>query len=87
MQDLLLKINDAFTSVLEHGNFELTEATTAKDVDGWESITHMLIIAEVEKAFDIKFKLMDLMNMNNIGDLMSSIKLELLEKQNIKSNA
>jgi acyl carrier protein len=72
-EDILVKIREAFISVLEHENFQLTDQTTADDVEGWESITHMMIITEIEKAFNIKFKLMDLMNMNNVGDLINSI--------------
>ncbi len=75
--EILPKVKLAFVAVLEHDNFELTDATTAEDVDGWESITHMMIISEVEKAFNIKFKLMDLMNMNNVGDLLKTIESEL----------
>lgn len=76
-EEIIAKVKDAFVKVLEHENFELTDTTTADDVDGWESITHMMIISEVEKQFDIKFKLMDLMNMNNVGDLIQTIKKEL----------
>jgi len=75
--EILLKIKKVITDVVEHDNFELTELTTAKDVEGWESITHMMIISEVEKTFGIKFKLMDLMNMNSVGDLIKTIKLEV----------
>ncbi|OED39550.1 acyl carrier protein [Flavobacteriaceae bacterium (ex Bugula neritina AB1)] len=75
--EILSKVKEAFTSVLEHENFELSDETTANDVDGWESITHMMIINEVEKAFSIKFKLMDLMNMDNVGDLVKTIQSEL----------
>ncbi|WP_025739889.1 acyl carrier protein [Aquimarina pacifica] len=76
-EEILSKVNEAFVSVLEHNNFELTDQTTADDVDGWESITHMMIITEVEKKFEIKFKLMDLMNMNNVGDLINTITSEI----------
>ncbi|WP_299436913.1 acyl carrier protein [uncultured Aquimarina sp.] len=76
-EEILSKVRTAFISVLEHENFQLSNETTANDVDGWESITHMMIITEVEKAFSIKFKLMDLMNMNNVGDLINSIESEL----------
>ncbi|MEW7278494.1 acyl carrier protein [Aquimarina sp. 2201CG1-2-11] len=75
--EILSKVTNAFVTVLEHTNFDLTDATTADDVDGWESITHMMIISEVEKTFSIKFKLMDLMNMSNVGDLLNTIELEL----------
>lgn len=76
-EEISSKIREAFVKVLEHDNFELTDATTANDVDGWESITHMMIISEVEKSFEIKFKLMDLMNMNNVGDLIRTVESEL----------
>ncbi len=76
-EDIFSKIKEAFIAVLEHDNFQLSEETTANDVDGWESITHMMIITEIEKSFGIKFKLMDLMNMNNVGDLVRTIESEL----------
>ncbi|NMH88212.1 acyl carrier protein [Flavivirga algicola] len=76
-EEILTKVSTVFSNVLEHNNFELTNATTAEDVDGWESITHMMIITEIEKTFDIKFKLMDLMNMNSVGDLLNTIETEL----------
>ena len=71
------KAKKSFIKVLEHNNFELNDSTTANDVDGWESVTHMMIITDIEQAFNIKFKLMDLMNMNNVGDLINSIQKEL----------
>jgi len=80
-EDILTKVTNAFSRVLGHRNFKLTDATTAEDVDGWESITHMMIISEIEAAFQIKFKLMDLMNMNSVGDLLDSIASELHLKE------
>ena len=76
-EQILIKVNHAFESVLEHKNFTLTNSTTADDVDGWESITHMMIISEIENSFNIKFKLMDLMNMNCVGDLLNAIENEI----------
>ena len=77
-EEILEKVTAAFSSILEHNNFQLKNETTADDVDGWESITHMMIISEIEKTFSIKFKLMDLMNMNSVGDLLNTIESELL---------
>jgi acyl carrier protein len=74
---LLSKIKESFIKILEHSNFELHETTTAEDVDGWESITHMLIMTDIEKSFNIKFKLMDLMSMENVGDLINTVEKEL----------
>ncbi len=76
-EEIFEKVKSALITVLEHENFQLTEKTTAHDVEGWESITHMMIISEIESNLGIKFKLMDLMNMNNVGDLVSMIQSEL----------
>ena len=72
--NILGKIKPIFAKILEHDNFELTESTTTEDVDGWDSLTHMMIISEIEEDFNIKFKLLDLMSMENIGDLVQAIK-------------
>ena len=79
---IVIKISEAFRLVLEHENFELKNETTADDVDGWESITHMMIIGEIEKSCNIKFKLIELMNMDNIGDLIKSIESNLDVEKN-----
>lgn len=63
-----------FTDTLGHNSFELEDDTTAKDVDGWDSVTHMMLINEIEKKYNIKFSLMDLMNLENIGSLIKAIK-------------
>ena len=76
-EEIIITIRKSFVKILEHDNFELNESITAKDVDGWESITHLLIMNDIEKSFDIKFKLMDLMSMENIGDLIKTIKKEI----------
>ncbi|WP_339916536.1 phosphopantetheine-binding protein [Yeosuana marina] len=71
--EILKKINDSFAKILEHDNFKLVDETTAHDVDGWDSVSHLMIITEIEEKFEIEFELMELMNMNTIGDLISSI--------------
>ncbi len=75
-EEIFEVIKRALVCVLEHENFQLNEKTTAHDIDGWESVTHMMIISEIENELGIKFKLMDLMNMNNVGDLVVMIKSE-----------
>lgn len=71
------KVRNAFITVLGHDNFILNNTTTAHDVEGWESITHMMIITEIETTFNIRFKLMDLMQMDTVGDLLIAINKEL----------
>jgi acyl carrier protein len=72
-KNILEKIKQIFKEVLEHDNFQLDPTTTTKDVEGWESSTHMMIISEIEDQFNIEFELDELWTMKNIGDLVASV--------------
>ncbi|MCF8273407.1 MAG: acyl carrier protein [Flavobacteriaceae bacterium] len=75
--NVITKLETILAEVLEHKNFVITDELTAKDVDGWDSLSHMMIITHIEKSFDIKFKLRDLNKLNNVGALISVIQSKL----------
>jgi acyl carrier protein len=49
------------------------DGLTAPDVEGWDSLHHMLILNEIEIAFGFKFKLKDLNKMKDMGSLVQII--------------
>jgi acyl carrier protein len=57
---------------------QINETTTAQDVDGWNSLTNMQIISEIESRLNIKFKLREIIKIKHVGDLCDIIlgKLE-----------
>ena len=74
------KIKEILFSVLGHENFEMTDELAAKDVDGWDSLSHMLIITEIEKKFEIRFKLKELNKLNNMGNLLQLVSSKIVRK-------
>ncbi|WP_303317691.1 acyl carrier protein [Flavivirga abyssicola] len=79
METLTIKenISDVLKSILGHNNFEMRDELTAKDVDGWDSLSHMMIITKIEEAFNIKFKLRDLNKLKNMGSLVAVIQSKI----------
>lgn len=67
------KLTLIFREVFGDSSLDLRDDLTASDVENWGSLTHMLMISEVEKQFGIKFKWKDLNRMNSVGDLISII--------------
>ncbi|MCK9343134.1 MAG: acyl carrier protein [Massilibacteroides sp.] len=59
-------------------NVELTEENTANDVKGWDSLSHIAIIAQIEETFSIKFKLRELAKLKKVGSIIDLI----IKKQN-----
>lgn len=75
--DIIEKVREVLVSILKHNNFEISNELSAADVDGWDSLTHMLIITEIEKSFGIKFKLKELNKLQNIGTLVELVHEKL----------
>lgn len=71
--EIIEKLTPIFREVFSEPNLILRDEITASDVDKWDSLSHMLMITEVEKSFGIKFKLKDLNKMKQVGDLISII--------------
>lgn len=54
-KELLEILNGIFRKVLKRDNITLTESTTAHDVEGWDSLTNMVLLTEIEKKFGVRF--------------------------------
>lgn len=54
-----------------------TEEMSAKDVDTWDSLTHIRLIVSIENAFKINFTSAEVSAFNKVGDLVIAIKSKL----------
>jgi acyl carrier protein len=54
--------------------YELSEFTTADDIDEWDSMAHMNLTNALEEEFKIKFNLEELADAKNIGEMLLLIK-------------
>ena len=77
MQDQMAQLAEIMSEVFDDDTIEATEATTAKDVDGWDSLSHIRFIVTVEQHFKIKFTSREVENFRNLGDLLKAINAKL----------
>jgi acyl carrier protein len=70
---VLEKLEKIFREVFSDDTLVIRREMSANDVDGWNSLNHMILVSEVEKSFSIKFKLKDLNKMHNVGDMIDII--------------
>ena len=68
------RLTEIFHDVFDEESIIVTPELTAKDVDGWDSLTHIRLILTVEKAFKIKFSTSEIGKLENVGDLAALIK-------------
>ena len=75
--DVLKKVNEIFIDVLDDPSIVLARATTAKDVDDWDSLTHIELVVAIEKAFKTKFTLAEVQGFRNVGEMCDSLVAKL----------
>jgi acyl carrier protein len=68
------RLGPVFHDVFDDETIKLSPTLAAKDVDGWDSLTHIRLMLSVEKAFKVKFSTSDLGSLRNVGDLVELIK-------------
>ena len=55
MNEIRLQLQDVFRRVFDDDDLSITDATTAADIDGWDSMAHVNLILAVEKQFGVRF--------------------------------
>lgn len=81
MADLLNQLQDIFREVFDDDDLEISRATTATDVDGWDSLMHINLIIAIEKAFTLKFATAEISDLKedgrNVGDFADLVQSKL----------
>ena len=70
---IIEKLNDIFSDIIENNDISLSREMTADDVEDWDSLNHTLIISEIQKKFNLKFNLTEVLGFENVGDLVDAI--------------
>lgn len=76
-QEIIERLNSIFRDVFDDENISVNENTTAKDVNGWDSLMYITLIATIEDDFKIKFDMKEIISMNNVGKMISLIEEKL----------
>ena len=74
MNDRLARLNEVFRDVFEDDELSVTRQTTAKDIEGWDSLMHVTLLINVEKAFGVKFSSSEVANLKSVGDLSDLVE-------------
>lgn len=67
------RLKSAILRELNLDDFEMTEATIGPQVPGWDSLSHVRILAAVEKEYGIRFRGLEVVRLKNVGELQDLV--------------
>ena len=85
MPNLLDKLTGVFRDVFEDDALIVTEKTTSAEVHGWDSLMHVRLMLNVERAFGIRFKSAEIAGLKNVGELVQLVSRHIGNKASAKA--
>ena len=71
--NISIQLEKVFKSFFKNEALVISATTTTDDIENWDSLNHMGLIAEIEKEFEITFDFYEVMDFENVGELLKSI--------------
>lgn len=75
--EILAQVGDIIRDTFRQKDVEITRETTALDVDGWDSLSHTMLLLDVETHFGVRLpaeKVYDLADVGELVDLIADTK-------------
>lgn len=70
-------LNEVFRDVFDDESISVTENTTSNDIEDWDSLEHINLLAAVEQEFCVKFNMGQVVSMKNVGEMADIIISQL----------
>ena len=76
-EEVFEKLNEVFRDVFDDDSITVTEATTANDIEEWDSLEHINLLAAIEQEFGMKFSMGQVVSMKNVGEMADIIMSQI----------
>ena len=68
-EQAMARLTEVFRNVFDDDDIVLTANPSAKDIEDWDSLEHINLIAAVEKEFKMRFTVKEVSGMKNVGEM------------------
>jgi acyl carrier protein len=68
------RVETVFQEVFENENLVITDSSSAKNVENWDSLAQINIIVGLEEEFRIKFTTDEVASLANVGELKAALR-------------
>ena len=76
-EEVFERLNEVFRDVFDDETIKVKDTTTADDIEDWDSLEHINLLAAVEQEFGVKFNMGQVVSMKNVGEMADIIISQL----------
>ena len=69
-EELFDGVQDIFRDIFDEDDMVIEDKTNSDDVEEWDSLNHINLVSAIEKEFKIKFALLELMTLKDVGAMV-----------------
>lgn len=77
---IMEELQEIFRVIFDDDSLELSDEMTADDIEEWDSLTHMQLIVEIEKKYQIRFTTAEIKKAANVGEFVEIIKGKIVKE-------
>jgi len=71
--NILSALQQIFQTVFKDDQISVDYETSQADIETWDSLNHAILFEAIEKHFEIKFGLMDMITIQKVDDICEKI--------------
>ena len=76
-EEIYEQLNEVFRDVFDDDTIEVNDQTTSRDIEDWDSLEHINLIAAIETQFGMKFTMGQVVTMKNVGEMVDFISSQI----------
>lgn len=80
MEDIRERLQKIFRDVFDDASIVLRDEMSAKDIEEWDSLTHVQLIVAAESEFNVEFQTAEITELKNVGDFLILIQKKIHKK-------
>ena len=73
-EEIISQLTPIARTMLKDENMVLTDDLSAANMPTWTSLSFMMLLTEIENHFGFKFKMMEILKLQNMGAIIDSIQ-------------
>jgi acyl carrier protein len=73
-QAIYARLTPIFHDVFDDESIVVTPSMSAKDIDEWDSLSHIRLVVSIERTFDLHFSAAEVGRLKNVGEFVDLIR-------------